>query len=107
MRKFTPDNVAGTSEYGGNVKIIVSQAIGSQLNSGIFSLAPGEALVKDVHENDEMFYIIGGALTIDSPGQETITAHAGEMVLISRQEVHFSKNVHDEEATIFWCNIEP
>ena len=60
MQKFTPDNVEGTAEYGGNVKIMVSKAIGSQLNSGIFSLEPSEALVKDLHQNDEMFYVIAG-----------------------------------------------
>ena len=107
MQKLAPDNVDGTTEYGGNVKIMVSKAIGSQLNSGIFSLAPSEALVKDLHQNDEVFYIIDGTLTIDSPGQDTVTAKAGEMVLISKEEVHFSKNIGDQEAKIFWCNIEP
>ena len=107
MQKFTPDAIKGTTEYGGNVKIIVSKAIGSQLNSGIFSLAPGEALVKDVHENDEVFYIIDGTLTIDNPEQQTVTANAGEMVLIPKEEVHFSKNLGDKTVKIFWCHIAP
>ena len=107
MQKFSPDTTEGTGDYGGNVKIMVSQAIGSQLNSGIFSLGPGEALVKDVHQNDEVFYVVEGTLTIDSPGQETVTAGVGEMVLISKEEVHFSKNLGTEETKIFWCNIEP
>ena len=106
MQKFIPENVEGTTEYGGIVKIIASKAIGSQLNSGIFSLAPAHALVKDQHENDEMFYVIEGTLTIDSPGQKTITADAGQMVLISAGEIHFSKNTSDKPVKIFWCFIE-
>ena len=107
MKKFIPNNVEGTTEYGGVVKIIISKDLGSQLNSGIFSLNSGQALVEDLHENDEVFYIIDGILTIESPGEETITVSKGEMVLISAGQVHYSKNVNDKTVEIFWCNIEP
>lgn len=105
MKKFNPANIKGTKEYGGNVKIIVSDQIGSALNSGIFTLAPGEELVRDIHNNDEVFYIISGTLTVESPGQDTITANEGEMVLISAKEVHYSKNLGNVSTSIFWCHI--
>ena len=107
FKKFSPDLIEGTTDYGGNVKIIITKKIGSQLNSGIFTLGSGESLVKDIHENDEVFYVIEGTLTIESEHGEPVIATQGDMVLIPRKKVHYSKNCHDVPVKIFWCNIEP
>lgn len=107
MKKFNFDDYKGTKEYGGLVKIIVTKDNGSQLNSGIFILEPGEELVKDIHDNDEVFYIIEGTLTIDSPGEDTIKAEKGEMVHIKAKQVHYSKNHGDQTVKVFWCHIAP
>jgi len=106
MKVLFPGKVEGTADYGGNVKIMVSKSTGSQLNSGIFSLKPGERLVDDIHESDEVFYIVRGTLTVDSPGLDGINAREGEIVLIPAGQLHISSNKGDSEVEVFWCNIE-
>ena len=107
FKKFIPDKVKGIKDYGGTAKIIVSKNIGSQLCSGIFTLKPGEALVRDIHENDEVFYAIKGKLTVATEDGKKTEVLKGEILLIPRGEVHYSKNNSKTDTDVFWCFIEP
>ncbi len=107
MRVFKPDAVDGETQYGGIVKIMITKEMGSQVHSGVFSLAKGEGLVEDIHENDEVFYVTEGTLTVESPDCDTVVAKAGEMVHIPPGTTHLSKNLHEGTVKVFWCNIEP
>lgn len=94
----------GTREYGGVVKIVVNEDVPSNLMSGVFSLTPGEALVPDVHDSDEVFYVISGELTLrDDEGQEEHKVRAGQMVRIPMGQVHLSSNEGNEDVHIFWA----
>ena len=106
IKKFIPEKIKGVKDYGGIVKVIISREKGSQLCSGIFSLKPGEALVRDIHKNDEVFYVIRGLLTISSENGEEIEVSEGEILLIPRGKVHFSKNLGKTNTDVFWCFIE-
>jgi mannose-6-phosphate isomerase-like protein (cupin superfamily) len=106
MKKFIVDECKGTKEFGGIVKMVTTKEENADYYSGIIVLEPGEELGRDIHESDEVFYIIEGTLTIDSPTtNQVIEAKAGEMILIKRQEVHYSKNLGDKRLVIFWCTM--
>ncbi len=107
FQKFSPDKVKGVKDYGGTVKIIVSKDIGSQVCSGIFNLKPGEAIVRDIHENDEVFYVIEGKLAVSTEDSEKTEVLKGEMILIPGGEVHYSKNNSKTDTNVFWCFVEP
>jgi len=107
FKKYNIEKIKGTGAYGGIVKIAVSKKTGSQLNSGIFVLKPGEAIVRDVHENDEVFFVIAGSLTVQAEHAGKIDISMGEILLIPANEVHYSKNLSNEDVKVFWCNIEP
>jgi len=107
FKKYNPEKIKGTEAYGGTVKIAVSKKAGSRLNSGIFILKPGEALIRDVHENDEVFYLIEGRLTVQAEDTDKMEISKGEILLIPAGEVHYSKNLGKEDVKVFWCNIEP
>lgn len=107
FKKYDPEKRKGTEAYGGTVKIMISKESGSQLNSGVFILKSGEALVKDVHEFDEVFYIIEGALTVRAENTDKVEASKGKILLIPAGEVHYSKNLGKKDVEVFWCNIEP
>ena len=104
MEVYDLDSIAGTREYGGIVKIIVNQDIASDLMSGVFSLAPGEALVPDIHDSDEVFYVISGELTLrDDKGQENHKVKEGQMARIPKRQAHLSSNEGHEDVHIFWA----
>ena len=105
--KYSPKKVKGTDQYGGIVKIMISEDSGSQLNSGIFILKHGQSLVRDVHENDEVFYVIKGRLTVSDEEGRPTEVLKGEMLFIPAGMVHYSSNKRAQDAEIFWCNIEP
>ena len=107
MQVFKPDTIKGTTEYGGIVKIMVTRNMGSQIHSGVFSLEKGEGLVKDIHEKNEVFYVIEGSLTVESPDCDTVVAKAGKMIYIPKRTIHFSKKLKENTVKVFWCNIEP
>ena len=64
FKVFELSKVPETTEFGGVVKIIKKVSHSSQIIFGTFSLNPGESLVDDIHETDEVFYIVRGELTI-------------------------------------------
>jgi quercetin dioxygenase-like cupin family protein len=107
MEVYNPDALEGTHEYGGTVKIIVDGSKGSNLASGVFSLEPGEDLVPDIHDSDEVFFILEGTLTLrDQDGEEDHQAKAGEMVLIPKGQVHLSSNQGQETVMVFWAHAD-
>ena len=104
MEVYDLATIEGTREYGGIVKIAVGEDVPSNLMSGVFSLAPGEALVPDVHDSDEVFYVISGQLTLrDDKGREEHKVRAGQMVRIPKGQIHLSSNEDDEDVHIFWA----
>jgi quercetin dioxygenase-like cupin family protein len=104
--KYSPKKVKGTGQYGGLVKIMISKDSGSQLNSGIFILKQGQSLVRDVHESDEVFYVIKGRLTVSDEDGNGTEVLKGEMLYIPAGHIHYSSNKDSSDAEIFWCNIE-
>jgi quercetin dioxygenase-like cupin family protein len=103
MEVYHPDSVTGTNEYGGTVKIIVSDKTPSNLSSGIFILKSGEALVPDIHESDEMFYVLSGLLTLrNGEKTEEHKVPAGRMVRIPKGQVHLSSNEDKEDVVILF-----
>ncbi len=107
MKKFTGEDYEETREYGGLVKIYISKNTGSEMKAGTIELQPGESLVKDIHENDEIYYIIEGSIKVETPGKEPIIAVKGEMVQIPAREVHFANNPGKDITKIFWCFLDP
>jgi mannose-6-phosphate isomerase-like protein (cupin superfamily) len=104
MEVYDLDSIVGTREYGGVVKIVVNQDISSDLISGVFLLAPGEALVPDIHDSDEVFYVISGELTLrDEKGQESHKIKRGQMARIPKGQTHLSSNEGREDVHIFWA----
>jgi mannose-6-phosphate isomerase-like protein (cupin superfamily) len=105
MKVYNPDTITGTNEYGGTVKIIINDKTPSNLSSGIFTLKPGEALVPDIHQSDEVFYIVSGQLTLrDGEKTEEYKVPAGSMVWIPKGQVHLSSNENEEDVVILWTN---
>lgn len=104
MKLYNLDEVTGTRDFGGLVKPVISR-VGSEMACGTFELTPGESL-KDFesHNSDEIFFIASGTLTVLSKSSDTITATAGQIVLIPRGEIHLSRNDGKEKAIVFWCN---
>ena len=107
MKKFTKNEYEETREYGGLVKIYISNKTNSELKAGIIELKPGESLVKDIHDNDEIYYIIDGIIKVESPEGALVIAEKDEMVLIPAKEVHFANNPGNNVTKIFWCLIDP
>ncbi len=108
MKKITSKEFEETREYGGIVKIFISsKSTGSEMKAGIIELKPGESLVKDIHDNDEIYYIIEGSIKVESPGEAPIIAKKGEMVQIPAREVHFANNPGSNLTKIFWCLLDP
>ena len=105
MKVIRPNDYTGTEEYGGLVKIMISDETGSNLHSGIFTLKPGEALAPDIHrESDEIFYVISGEITVESGDTgEKHLIHAGELLYIPKGETHITKNSGDVLASVHWC----
>ena len=105
MKKFDSDAFKGTTDFGGLVKVIVSKDIGAEMGCGLFILEPNEDLHGfEQHESDELFYIISGTLTVESPDKEPIEAHKNQVVWIPKNESHHSVNYGTERAVVFWCN---
>lgn len=104
MRVFDLPNMEGTKEYGGSVIIAVDEGVSSVVRSGTFTLNPGESLVPDRHDSDEVFYVIRGTITVASGDHSEIhTVRPGQMLHIPAQTVHLSSNRGDEPVEIFWC----
>lgn len=107
---YDPGSFAGTTEYGGLVKMLVSTEE-SNLRAGTFRLKPGEALVPDVHDSDEVFYVMEGELHLRArdgdegarDGDEEHHLRQGQVALIPRQVVHLSSNRSDQDVEVFWC----
>ena len=103
MDVFNPAEINDRHEFGGTVKIIVGDSTPSNLMSGLFLLKPGEALNKDIHESDEVFYVIQGELTVlDGDTGDQITVPAGHFVRIPRGVVHISSNLGSEVVRVVW-----
>lgn len=107
MKKFTKEEYEETREYGGIVKIYISRKTDSELKAGIIELQPGESLVKDIHDNDEIYYVIEGTIKVESPEGALVNAERGEIVLIPAREVHFASNPGNKVTRIFCCLIDP
>lgn len=104
---YDPGSFAGTTEYGGLVKMLVSTEA-SNLRAGTFRLKPGEALVPDVHDSDEVFYVMEGELHLRArDGDEEYLLRRGQVALIPRQVVHLSSNRSDQDVEVFWCFSPP
>ena len=103
MDIFNPDSETGTNEYGGTVKIMVNEKTPSNLSSGIFTLKKGEALVPDIHQSDEVFYVLSGLLTLrNGEKTEEHKVPAGRIVRIPKGTVHLSSNENEEDVVILW-----
>lgn len=107
MKKFKSEDYKETREYGGLVKIYISKSSGSEMKAGTIELQPGESLIKDIHDNDEIYYVIEGSIKVESPGKEPIIAIKGEMVQIPAKEVHYANNPGNSITKIFWCFLDP
>jgi quercetin dioxygenase-like cupin family protein len=103
MDIYNLDEIEGTTEFGGTVKVVVNEETPSNLMSGTFTLKPGEALVPDIHESDEVFYIVSGVLTLrDDQCMESHQVPAGRIVRIPRKQVHLSSNEGNQDVVIFF-----
>jgi quercetin dioxygenase-like cupin family protein len=95
--------MVGTTEYGGTVKIAVSADTPSNLSGGVFILKPGEALIPDIHESDEIFYVLNGTLSLrNGEKTEEHQISAGYMVRIPKGVVHLSSNESSDNVVILW-----
>ena len=95
-------------EFGGTVKIVVGDEAPSNLMSGVFSLAAGEALNPDLHTSDEVFYVIRGELTVrDDADGSVITVPQGAFARIPRGVVHISSNQGSEAVEVVWTFARP
>lgn len=105
MKLYDPEKVAGTGEFGGLVKPVIMKDSQTEMSCGTFELKPGESLNDyESHGSDEIFYIIAGTLSVDSKSTGTVTASAGQVVHIPKNEIHLSKNMSDQKAVVFWIN---
>ena len=103
MDIFQVSEMTGTTEFGGTVKIAVSAETPSNLSSGVFILQPGQALIPDIHNSDEIFYVASGTLTLrDGDRTEEHQVRAGNMVRIPKGIVHLSSNESSDDVVIVW-----
>lgn len=106
FKVFELSKVPETTEFGGVVKIIKNVSHSSQIIFGTFNLNPGESLVDDIHETDEVFYIVRGELTIKASKDDKSpsVAKEGQVVYIPKKTLHISQNQGLETVEVFWCN---
>jgi len=106
FKVFELSKVPETTEFGGVVKIIKSVSNPFQIVFGTFSLDVGESLVDDIHETDEVFYIVRGELTIKASKDDKSpsVAKEGQVVYIPKKTLHISQNRGLKTVEVFWCN---
>lgn len=105
MKLVKPALDPGTTEYGGVVKISITDKDSPLFCAGVFILKPGESLPMESHKTDEMFYVITGTLSVtNSDKGESYTVSAGEIFLISAGEMHLSENNTGSDVEVFWTN---
>lgn len=89
----TPDHTNVTSQE------IAGDLVGAKscvVKLGVYQ--PGGSSIFHVHENQEhVFYILEGALTLEDQDKKQITAHAGEALFVPAGEVHAAFNYTDQK----------
>jgi quercetin dioxygenase-like cupin family protein len=89
----TPDHTNVTSQE------IAGELVGAKscvVKLGVYQ--PGGSSIFHVHTNQEhVFYILEGALTLEDKNKKQITAHAGEAVFVPAGEEHAAFNYTDKK----------
>lgn len=75
-----------------------------KLSSGVFMLPPGARFAPpDVHDGDEVYYILKGTLTVLNPETGGVNKiHEGEALLIPKDTWHQGYNFTNKEVRILW-----
>jgi len=90
-----------------NQPLITQQSVGSELLcSGMWWLHPGHCSAPDIHDADELYYVIGGQGKIVLDDEEHVVRQ-GMSVYIPCNVTHQTFNDDDEDLIYYWVFAPP
>ena len=76
------------------------------LSAGLYKLAPGDTSKNDIHEEEEIYYVVSGTGRLVMDGQ-SFAVEKGMVVYIPPRCWHQSTNLGSDELCYFWVFAPP